>query len=105
LSYVTLGTPTPLTLATDITAFMNGVLIEITATPPGKPTYQIGDRLATAHIGQVSFLSDNGDMEYPQNLSFANQVYVPLTMTFAAGAKVRCVPGVIGTITPWQVNA
>lgn len=104
LANVTLGTPLALSAATDLSEVCNGVIIALSATPPGKPTYQIGSVLATAHIGQIAFFNDNGDMEYPQNLSMPDQVYVPQTMAAAAGARVRCVPGVAGTITAWTIN-
>jgi hypothetical protein len=98
---VTLLTPVAITSALDITEPMNGVIVTLTGVPPDKPRYVIGDQTATAHIGQLAFLSDNGDMEYPQNLSFASELYVPTTMLLAAGVKLRAVPGVTGTVTPW----
>jgi hypothetical protein len=99
-----LGTPVALTSALDVDTPMDGVLIALSSVPPGKPTYLLGSALGTAHIGQVTFISDNGDLEYPQNLSFANEVYCPLAMTHAAGVRLRCVPGVSGTVTPWTLN-
>jgi hypothetical protein len=104
LAKVTLGTPVALTAALNVNVPMDGVLIALTATPPGKPVYTIGDQVATAHIGQVAFLDDNGEMEYPQNLSFAAQVYCPLAMAHSAGVKIRTVPGVSGSVTPWTIN-
>jgi hypothetical protein len=104
LADVTLGTPVALTAALDVAVVMHGAIITLTAVPPGKPTYTLGTAIATAHIGQITFVNDNGDLEYPQNLSFASEVYVPLTMVKASGAKLRCVPGVTGTITPWTIN-
>ena len=102
---VTFGMPVAITSALSITADMHGVIVTLTSVPPGKPIYVLGDQTATAHIGQIAFLSDNGDMEYPQNLSFASEVYVPLAMFQASGVKMRAVPGVTGTITPWTTNA
>lgn len=104
LAKVTLGTPVTLTAATVISGPMDGILIALTAVPPNKPYYVLGTQTATAHIGQVSFEDDNDDMEYPQNLSFANQVYCPQSMAFALACMVRCIPGVVGTATPWTIT-
>lgn len=104
IALVTLGTPVALDLAVNVNVPMDGVLIALSATPPNKPTYQIGDALATAHIGQIAFKDDNGDLEYPQNLSFPNELYVPLHMAHATGVKIRTIPGVSGTVTPWVVS-
>ncbi len=104
LANVTLGTPVALTTALDVAVVMHGAIITLTAVPPGKPTYTLGSAVATAHIGQITFVDDDDHVEYPQNLSFASEVYVPVTMVKASGAKVRCVPGVSGTITPWTIT-
>lgn len=104
LAKVTLGTPVALSAAVNVNVPMDGCLIALTATPPGKPVYTIGDQVATAHIGQVAFLDDNGEMEYPQNLSFPAEVYCPLSMAHAAGVKIRTVPGVSGSVTPWTIT-
>jgi len=101
IANVTLGTPVAITAALSITEPMNGVLVALTGTPPDKPKYVLGDRTATAHIGQIAFVTDNGDMEYPQNLSFAAEVYLPTSQVLAAGVRLRAVPGVSGTVTPW----
>jgi hypothetical protein len=104
LADVTLGTPVALDLAVNVNEPMDGVLIALTAVTPAKPYYIIGDQTATAHIGQIAFVDDNGDMEYPQNLSFVNQLYVPLHMAHAAGVKIRTILGVSGSVTPWTVT-
>lgn len=104
LALVTLGTPVALDLAVNVNVPMDGVLIALTAVTPAKPAYVIGDQTATAHIGQIAFVDDNGDMEYPQNLSFANELYVPLHMAHAAGVKIRTIAGVSGSVTPWTVT-
>jgi len=101
IASVTLGTPVTLTAATTVTGPLHGVIVSLSAVPPGKPTYTLGAKVATAHIGQVAFEDDNGEMEYPQNLSFAAQVYCPQSMVQASFAVLRCVPGVVGTVTPW----
>ena len=104
LALVTLGSPVTLTAATVVNGPMDGILIALTAVPPNKPYYVLGTQTATAHIGQVAFEDDNNDMEYPQNLSFANQVYCPQSMVNALACMVRCIPGVVGTATPWTVT-
>jgi hypothetical protein len=103
IASVTLGTPVALDATVNVNVPMHGVIIELDSVPPGKPVYPIGDQTATAHIGQVAFVNDNGDMEYPQNLSFPFQIYCPQSMVAAAGVKVRCVPGVTGFVTPWTI--
>jgi len=102
IANVVLGSSVALSSALVVEGPMNGLLVHLSSTPPGKPTYLLGTELATAHIGQVAFQTDNDQMEYPQNLSFAEENYCPQTMVSAVNAMIRCVPGVSGYCTPWS---
>jgi hypothetical protein len=104
LAKITWGTSVALEIALDVDVPMDGCVIQLSTVPPGKPTYQIGSRVATAHIGQLAFKDDDDDIEYPQNLSMDSQNYCPQTMAHATGVKIRMVPGVSGTVTPWTIN-
>lgn len=104
LAKVTFGTSVALASVVTLTEVMDGVVITLTGTPPDKPKYVLGGLTATAHIGQLAFVDDDGHAEYPQNLSFASQVYVPIAMAAASACVVRAVPGVTGTIQAWKVT-
>lgn len=101
LSGVTFGSTVALASAVDLDEPMNGILIHLDTVPPDKARYIIGSLTATAHIGQIAFSAGITGMEYPQNLSFPDEIYVPTTMILALGVKIRCVPGVTGTVTAW----
>jgi len=104
LAAVTLGSPVALASHVTVTTPMDGVIIALTAVPPDKPRYVIGDMTSVAHIGQVAFASDNGDVEFPQNFAFPSGLYTPRSMVRAAGCKLRAVQGVAGTVTPWLIT-
>ena|ERR1035437_707526 len=97
----TLGTSVALDRTVTLTEVMDGVIVTLTSVPPGKPTYVLGGLTATAHIGQIAFVADNGAAEYPQNLSFASEIYVPLALVGASAAVLRTIPGVAGTVQAW----
>ena len=97
----TLGTSVALDRTVTLTEAMDGVIVTLTSVPPGKPTYVLGGLTATAHIGQIAFVADNGAAEYPQNLSFASEIYVPLALVGASAAVLRTIPGVAGTVQAW----
>lgn len=97
----TLGTSVALDRTVTLTEAMDGVIVTLTSVPPDKPKYVLGALTATAHIGQIAFIADNGAAEYPQNLSFASEIYVPLALVGASAAVLRTVPGVAGTVQAW----
>jgi hypothetical protein len=101
LASVTLGTSVALDRAVTLTEAMDGVIVTLATVPPGKPTYVLGGLTATAHIGQVAFVADNGAAEYPQNLSFASEIYVPISLGSASAVVLRTIPGVTGTVQAW----
>lgn len=101
LANVTLGTSVALDRTVTLTEVMDGVIVTLTGVPPGKPTYVLGALTATAHIGQIAFVADNGAAEYPQNLSFASEIYVPLALVGASAVVLRTIPGVTGTVQAW----
>jgi hypothetical protein len=80
---------------------MDGVIIAITDEPAKAGWFTFDDVRSYRNLGAISFVSDNGDQEPPQNLGFTQEVYVPRTMVQASGVKVRAVGGVEGTVTPW----
>ena len=97
----TLGTSVALDRTVTLTEAKDGVIVTLTGVPPGKPTYVLGGLTATAHIGQIAFVADNGAAEYPQNLSFASEIYVPLALVGASAVVLRTIPGVAGTVQAW----
>lgn len=104
LSKVTLGSAVPLSTGLTITAPMDGVIVAITAVPPGTALYDFDGTLSYTFVGALSFFSDDSDQEFPQGLGFQSAVYSPKEMVRAAGVKVRTKPGIVGTVTPWSIN-
>jgi len=98
---VTLGTPVALDVGLTVTTPMDGVLVSITAVPPGTGLFQFDDVQSYRFIGAIAFVTDDGEEEFPQNLGFESAVYCPKAMQSAAAVKVRTKPGIVGTITPW----
>ncbi len=101
---VTLGSPIafgPNDTGVSVPGPLDGILVHITAYPAYKGVFSFAGDVSVRNIGAVTFTSDNGQDELPQTLGFTQAVYVPKTMTQAQAAKVRVIPGVSGTITPW----
>ncbi len=104
ISKVTLGAAIsfgPNDTGVSIPGPLDGILIHITSYPAYKGTFDFAGDISVRNIGAVTFVSDNGQDEFPQTLGFTQAVYAPKTMTQAQAAKVRVIPGVSGTITPW----
>jgi hypothetical protein len=104
IAKVTLGTPHALATGVTITAPMDGVIVAITAVPPGTGVYDFDGILSYTFVGALSFVSDHADQEFPQNIGFQSAVYSPREMVRASGVKVRAKLGVVGTVTPWTIT-
>ena len=103
LAGVTLGTPVAIATGVTITSPMAGVLILLSSVPLGRGSYLFDDKHSYLNLGALTFFSDNGDEEHPQNFGFETELYLVKTMAVAAGVKVRAVPGLAGTITPFTI--
>lgn len=103
LSNVTLGTPVALAPDLTITTPMDGVVIEITGVASKYNSYKFSYDGLTSYrkLGALTFLTDRGDAEMFQMLSFELAVYCPTKMAQAASVKLECATGTTGTITPW----
>ncbi len=104
LSNVTLAASHALATGLTITAPMDGVIVAITAVPPGTGLYDFDGTVSYTFVGALSFVSDNGDQEFPQSIGFQSAVYSPREMWRATGVKVRAKAGVVGTVTPWAIT-
>jgi hypothetical protein len=105
LAHVTMLSPVDITVGFFDDRPCDGVIVHLVTTPPDKPHYFFGSEVSVAHIGQLSFQSDDEDNEYPQAFSFTWSILVPKTMAHAdLGYFWRVVPGVTGTITPWVIT-
>lgn len=104
IANVTLGTPVAISAGFTVAGPLDGLLIEISYVPPLTGRYLFDGVPSYTHIGQVAFVSDNGDYEYPQNLGFQNQLVTPKLMVRAQSAVVRAKQAVTGTVTPWTIN-
>jgi len=103
LANVTLGTPVALSDNFSITEPMDGVLVAITTPPVGRGSYDYDGHKAYLNIGSLAFFSDTLELEHFLALSFDTAVYCPRVMSRAAGVRVRTVPGLTGTVTPWTI--
>lgn len=101
LANVTLGTPVALSTDLTVAGPLDGVLVAVTTPPTGLGKFEIGGRTWWYRAGQVSFVSDDGQVEPWQYLSWDQALYCPKVMTRAASALVRGLAGIGGTVTPW----
>jgi len=103
LAGVTLLTPVAIDVGVTITEAMDGALVSITAAPAKQGFFTFDDTLSYRNIGALAFVTDDGELEFPQLLGFTTAVYCPRTMEHAAGLKLRAIGGVTGTITPFTI--
>jgi hypothetical protein len=101
LDGVTLGTPIALAEGMTIAGPLDGVIVSITGVPARMAAFDFDGLLSYRNAGSITFVTDNGDAETFQNLGFASAVYVPRFMVQAETCKLRCDPGITGTVTPW----
>lgn len=103
LANVDLGTPVALATDLTITTPMHGVLVEITAVAAKYNTFKFSYDGLTSYrkLGALTFLTDRGDAEQFQFLSFELAIYCPKEMAEAASLKLECAVGTTGTVTPW----
>lgn len=101
LANVTLGDPVALGSDVTIPGPLDGVLIALTTPPSGLSSFSMGGQTWYYRAGQVAFVSDNGDTETWQYITWTNALYCPRAMVRAASAILRGLAGVEGTVTPW----
>jgi hypothetical protein len=100
----TLGSEQALVDGLDLSGPMDGILIAITAHPPGAGVFGFGDMRSWGHAGAVAFRTDRGDYEWPISLGPQNQVITPRSMRVAAGARVRLGNGFHGTARTFSAS-
>lgn len=104
LAGVTLGTPVALSDSVAIDEPMHGVIIAVT-TPPGKVGVRvIGGEYFDYNCGELTFATDEGDLEPWQYLGFRAAIFTPKTMAQAGGVRLRVLGGAEGTVTPWTLT-
>ena len=101
---VTYGTPRNIAASVSITEPMHGCRIALTSVPVGRTTIGYGNLNAWLKVAYMCFVSDVGDAEYPQVVSYSQGVYLPRTMTAAGGLRLNALPAVVGTITPFTIT-
>jgi hypothetical protein len=101
LANVTLGTPVALGADVTIPGPLDGVLVALTTPPSGLSNFSMGGQTWYYRAGQVAFVSDNGDTETWQYITWTNALYCPRQMYRASSAILRGLAGVEGTVTPW----
>lgn len=103
LAGVTLGTPVALSSNLTVAGPMQGVLINVTEVPDKGGRFTVGDNSWYFNVGQISFVTDNGEAEPWQYLSWKDAIYTPKTMHAAASCLIRWLSDAAGTATPWSV--
>lgn len=103
LASVTLGTPVALSENLTVAGPLDGLLISVTTPPSGLGRFVVGGHTWWFRAGHVAFVSDNGDVEAWQYLTWDQALYVPKTMAHAASALVRVLAGAGGLATPWTL--
>jgi hypothetical protein len=104
LANVTLGTPVALADELVVAGPLHGVLVECSTPPPGASSWVLGDQEAYYRWGEVSFVSDHGQVEPFQWLGFGLGVYTPKGMTEAASAIFRVSRLPTATVTPFVIT-
>jgi hypothetical protein len=104
LDKVTLGTPVALSDDVTIPGPLDGVLVTITTPPGGLGKFEMGGRTAWYRAGQIAFVSDNGQVEGWQYLTWDQALYTPRAMSRAGAAILRALAGAQGIATPWLVT-
>ena len=79
----------------------NGVIAEVGSMPAGTSTYDWGEIQQTPRAGYVSFITDGGQNEDPQPISFPSHIICPKLCRLASGLYVRPHAGGEVSITPW----
>jgi hypothetical protein len=101
LANVTLGAPVALGSDVTVAGPLDGLLIAVTTPPSGLGKFQMGGFTSYYSIGQVSFITDNGEAEPWQYIGFDVSLYCPRQQGRAASAILRVLAGAGGTATPW----
>jgi hypothetical protein len=104
LANVTLGTPVALSSDLTVAGPLDGLIVSITTPPTALGKFAFGGFTAYYKVGEVSFISDNGDAEPWQYLAFDQALYCPKAMNRAASASLRVLAGAAGLATPWVVT-
>jgi hypothetical protein len=104
LANVTLGAPVALADELVVAGPLHGVLVDCSTPPPGASSWVLGDQEAYYRWGEVSFISDNGQVEPFQWLGFGLGVYTPKGMTEAASAIFRVSRLPTATVTPFVIT-
>jgi hypothetical protein len=105
IANVTLGTP--IALAAHIHSYepCHGVILNITTWPEAYSRYDWGDTDQYPRAGYISFTNDDGDQTAVLSLTFPWETIMCPLMVKAMGFYVRTRPAVVGTITPFLINA
>lgn len=101
VDFVTLGTEVALADGMTVTGTMNGIIVKVTGQPAHAHSYPFGSVESWSHVGQVIFMTDNGDFERAQSFGLDSQILTPHTMEDAAGCVIRLNAGWSGTVQPW----
>lgn len=101
LEAVVLGTPVALGSDVTVPGPLDGLLVAVTTAPVGGGRFVVGGFTYYYRAGEVSFTTDNGQVEPWQYLTWDQGLYCPRFMSRAASALVRGLAGIEGTATPW----
>lgn len=104
IANVTLGTPVALSSDLTVDGPLDGILVTVTTPPTALGKFQIGDRTWWFRLGQISFVSDNGEVEPWQYLAWDQSLYCPSKIAHPASAVLRVLAGAEGLATPWLAN-
>lgn len=104
LAAVSLGSSVPLASSVTLTGPLHGVLVAVTTPPAGLGLKNIGGNNYWYRLGEITFESDNGDLEPPQYLGFESALYTPKSMTEATAAYLRVMGAAAGTATPYTIT-
>jgi len=101
LADVTLGISVALVDGLVVDGPMDGVLVAVTTAPTRTGHRVIGGKDLWYGMGEMTFGTDNGDLEPWVYMGFASAIFTPRAMNSAAHAYFRVLGGAGGTVTPW----
>jgi len=101
LEFVASQTPHNVTGAYHGSSPCNGVVVEITTTPPEMSTYDWGEITQYPRAGYISFTNDGDCLEDPQPITYPKHIICPKLVRLASGFYIRPHAGVEMTVTAW----
>lgn len=104
-SGVTFADPITVTETGTFAADCDGTLLSITDIPPGQGRQPAGDVTRFPYVGWLAFVDAEGNEDNLQRIELDKSIFIPHTMSRAAGITVYAKRGLQLVLTPWTIGA